>query len=78
MYFFLLSLFFSLHFMLPTPAKAGFPRRNSCSEPHFWCKYRHKSEILQTKSNIFSEKAKKIEQKPRIYRFFNILGHDFA
>ena len=31
----------------------------SCAELHFWCKYRHISEILQTFSSFFYKKRQK-------------------
>ena len=52
-------------------------RCNSCPEQHFWCKYRYKSENLQTISDFFSKKAQKVEQKPAFCRHFNVFNPFF-
>ena len=52
--------------------------RSSCAEPHFRCKYRHNSEILQTFLSVFLKNRLKIEQNSSIRRYFNEFGWFFA
>ena len=42
----------------------------SCAELHFWCKYRHISEISQEFSIIFSKKREKLAFFRAFQRFF--------